>query len=96
MGWGERIKNTFLDCDQFASPYLLRFNNNENYPTLTGSAVSVLHYLTFFILFGFMMQHTLNRETIISTTHTDYSSNPQMQRVVFSPTHKTMFAVGVP
>jgi hypothetical protein len=60
------IKELVLECDFFANGDLQRYRHRENFPTLTGGAISIMWVLVFVGMFYSMALDTFNRNIISS------------------------------
>ena len=81
--------------DLFALTQFLRYNQDEDYKTISGGTTSLLVVVVFIYLFSGNTISTFNKTNITWSTTSENLFEPSRTTLTFSPETKNMFTVGI-
>ena len=91
----EVTSDFFKMFDLFSISQFLRYNQDEDYRTVSGGITSLLVVSIFAILFAGNAISTLNKTDIAWSSTKEFQFEPSLSNLAFGPSHKNLFTVGM-
>ena len=91
----EVTSDFFKMFDLFSISQFLRYNQDEDYRTVSGGITSLLVVSIFAILFAGNAISTLNKTDIAWSSTKEFQFEPSLSNLAFGPNHKNLFTVGM-
>lgn len=95
MRFLKRVQSLIKVTDFFYSSEMLRYNDENEYRTLTGGIISIGIIITIIVGFANMIMDTLNLNTISTTFELIKNKNPTPTTLSTSPDSHFMFAAEI-